>query len=394
MKKTVLCALATLLALPAAGADGGSREGPYVLDLHAAAYGGAFDGYEVREESGPLAVVAVRAQPEVRGRAWFLEVPFRVSHRETFGVGLSETGGSFDLEPWLQLSRSLRVGLDAGVAGRSRPGWADLYNDLQPTDRYSYLAWRAGVQAYARPGRHQHLRLRYRFVSYDYVDDPDFDPNAGSATYDPMHLTPGDQDDHLVDLSWRYHRRAWAFAVRIDFRRRSEQVLLARKARTGSTAAVPGGPPYTTPLQETDLWEPSVELDLTPVDSIDLSLRYGYDVQDDLYEGYYSFAQHHPRVIARWAMTPRLAAVGRYEGWFRTYGSDGTDNLDSGTRRVSSRFLLGAEVEYALGKGLLGRASFEYVDRGTNYTDYAPPGAAIDWDYTNVTTFAGLEYRL
>jgi hypothetical protein len=412
MTRSLPFALAALLAVPTAAADAAKKDGPYRLDLEAAAYGGAFDGYGIREQSGGMAIVEVSAQPEVRGEALSLEVPLRIAHRETFGTELSETTGAVDLEPWWQATRALRVGLDAGLVGASRPDWEDLYQRnpttgaLAPTDRYGYLAWRAGLQLYARPGRHQHLRASYRFVSYDYVDDPEYNPNVAEGG-DPMHLTPGDQDDHKLDVSWSYRKKTWALALRLDYTRRNEQVLLARSARTGSTRAAPGSPLYSTPLQRTSLWEPSAELTLEPATSVELSVRYGYDVQDDLYQGYYSYGQHHPRIVARWAMTRRLAAAARYEGWFRTYGPNstepvsqgGTRKLDYGDRRVSSRFLLGGEVEYALRKGLVARARVEFVDRGTNYYDYVPPPEGtssydIDWDYTNLTAFAGIEYRL
>lgn len=407
MKKIPPAAIAVLLASAASAADPAPKEAPYALDLRAAAYGGAFDGYGIRKESGGLVVLELSATPEARGRrSWFVELPVRASHRATPGADLSETLLGADVEPWLQISPGFRAGLTGGVVYLSRPDWEDLYQpqpdgSLAPTDRYGYLAWRAGIQAYGRPARHQHLRVRYRFVSYDYVDDPNYNPNVVEGG-DPMHLTPGDQEDHQVDLSWSYRQRTWALALRLDYTRRNELVLLSRSARTGSTRLAPGSPLYTTPLQRTSLWEPSAELTLEPLRRVELAIRYGYDVQDDLYQGYYSYGQHHPRVVARWAATDRLAAAARYEGWFRTYGPNGTEpvsaggtvKLEYGDRRVSSRFLLGGEVEYLLAKGLLARARVEYVDRGTNYYDYVPPASSydIDWDYLNLTAFAGIEY--
>ena len=38
------------------------------------------------------------------------------------------------------------------------------------------------------------------------------------------------------------------------------------------------------------------------------------------YQGYYSLTGHHPRVVAKLAVTDHLTARARYEGWYRTYG--------------------------------------------------------------------------
>ena len=367
------------------------------LQLEAATYGGAFDGEGTRTDSGGVAVLELRGSPALHREGWWLDVPFRLAHRETFGASLSQTTGAIDLAPWFVLTRTLRVGLEAGVYGRSSPDWPDQYQRdpvtgaLAPTDRYGYFAARGGAVLYARPAQHQHVRARYRYVSQDYQTDPNFDPN------NPMHLTPRSNTRHELGGSWRYVEHAWALAFHLDYTRRYETELLARNAGTGGTS---GG---TNPLQVTSLWAPAVELELRRLldGRLELSLGYGLDVQDDTFQGYYSYTEHHPRVVARLDVTRRLSAAARYEGWFRTYGPNGTSpsRLDYGTRRESARFLLGGEVGYQLGGGLTARANVEYVDRGTNYPDYVPPPAGtsaydINWDYTNLYAVLGLEYRM
>lgn len=402
MKKPLVLAIVLAILLASPGAPAAAESRPYRLDLTVATYGGAFDGEGVREESGSLAILEAIARPEVRGDRWRLEAPFRVSHRQTFGADLSETTGSLDLEPWYEATKRVRVGLEAGVRGASRPGWPDPYQPvaggLAATDRYGWFGWRAGVQAYARPAPHHHVRARYRYASYDFVDDPAFNPNVVEGG-NPMHLTPRDNVQHQVDLSWRYVADAWALAVRLDYARRQEGELLARSAGTGSTRATPASPLFTTPRQEVAVWEPSAELQASPFgDRLELSFRYGVDLQDDVYQGYYSYTQHHPRVAARLAVTERLSATATYEAWLRTYGANGTAaaRLEYGTRRTSSRVALGGELGYDLGRGLRARGAVEWVDRGTNFADYVPPASVydIDWDYTNVTVLAGVEYNL
>ncbi|HET8541645.1 MAG TPA: hypothetical protein VFL83_17335 [Anaeromyxobacter sp.] len=363
--------------------------------LELATWGGGFDGEGTRTDSGGVAVIEAKASPRLRREGWWLDVPFRVAHRQTFGATLSQTTGGLDLEPWFVVSKALRVGLEAGAYGRWAPDWPDQYQRdpitgaLAPTDRYSYLAVRGGAALYARPAAHQHLRARYRYVAQDYSHDPDFQPNLT-----PGHLTPRDNRRHELDLHWRYTQRAWALALRLDWARRSEQELVSRDALTGSI----NFPANPNPLQVTNLWTPSGELELRDLlgGVLELSLGYGIEFQEDTWEGYYSYTEHHPHVAARLELTKRLAATAQYEGWFRTYGPNGTapGRLDYGTRRESSMFRVTGELGYRLRDDLTARAVVEYTDRRTNYPDYTPPGSDIDWDYVNLYAVFGLEYRM
>lgn len=352
------------------------------LHLEASTLGGAFDGFGVRTDSGGLAVIEAKARPEYRGDGWHLEVPFRVAHRQTLGANLNETTGALDVEPWAHLSGRLRVGLEAGASGANRRGWDDLYQaGRPPTDRYSYLAWRAGAQLYARPAAHQHLRARYRYVDYDYVEDVAFD-----FELQPMHLTPRDRVRHEVDLSWRRHEEAWAIALRLDGHWQRYDTLLARQAGSGTENS-------GNVMQELLHVEPSVELELTRMGgALELSFRYGLEVQDDPHEGYYSYTGHHPRVTAKLALSPKLRGSVHLEGRYVTYGPNGSTRLDTGTRRKDARTEAGAELAYALGGRVFAVAEGGYLTRSTNYTDSAVWG--IDFDYTNLLVVGGLRLEL
>jgi len=376
-------ALAALLAAAPARAPEPPKDKRFVLHLEASALGGAFDGQGVRTDSGGLAVLEVRASPEIRGSGWGIGLPFRVARRQTIGADLSETSGAFDAEPWFQVSKRVRLGLTGGVVGASRLNWPDLYQTGRPpTDRYSYLAWRGGAELYARPAAHQHLRARYRFVSYDYVQDAAFD-----ETIDPMHLTPRDRTRHEVDLSWRYHQEAWALALRLDASRDRYATLLAREAGSGAAS-------LTGEKQELVDVEPSAELELSRMGGkLGLSFQYGLEIQNDPYQGYYSYTGHHPRLLAKLAFSDRLTGRVRYEGWYRTFGPDGSTRLDgTATRRKDSRTAVAAEAAYALGGRFSAVAEAEFVKRSTNYTDSTTFG--IDWDYTNLSFLAGVRYEL
>lgn len=384
--------LAVTLALTASQPAYGAAAKPatkapstLTLDLLAEAYGGAFDGFGVLEESGAMAVLAIRVKPELRRDGFTLEVPVRLAHRQTFGADLSETSGSIGIEPWWQLSPRLRVGLDAELLGARRPDWPDLYERdpvtgaLPPTDRYGFLAGRLGVQAWARPAPRQHLRARYRISLYDYVDDPLFD-----ELLEPYHLTPRDRVQHEVDVSWRLVQRAWAFALRTDYTYRAYSKLPSRPSA--------GSPPD----QRLHLVEPSVELELRPLGGkLDLSFRYGYLVQRDPYRGYYTLGGHHPRVVARLAASDRLTLGVRWEGRYEEYGPNASTRVDGAGPRRSDRTEIGAEAELRIGGGFSLRAEGEWVRRTTNYTDYEPPASPfdVDFDYVNLSAIAGIAWR-
>lgn len=391
MIRTILAAMLALSAIPpawgATAEPAPKAPSRLTLDLSAEAYAGAFDGLGVREESGAMSILALRAKPALRRDGFTLEVPMSLAHRQTFGADLSQTAGSVGIEPWWQLSPRLRAGLDAELLGARRPGWPDLYGRdpvtgaLPPTDRYGFLAGRLGVQAWARPAPRQHLRARYRVALYDYVDDPLFD-----ELLEPYHLTPRDRLEHEIDVSWRLVRRAWALALRGDYTYRVFSKLPSRPSPAVGTA----------PDQRLHLLEPSAELELRPLGGkLDLSFRYGYLVQRDPYRGYYTLGGHHPRVVARLAASDRLTLGVRWEGRYEEYGPAASTRVDGAGPRRSDLTELGAEAELRIGGGFSLRAEGEWVRRTTNYRDYVPPASRfdIDFDYVNLSALAGIAWR-
>jgi hypothetical protein len=254
------------------------------------------------------------------------------------------------------------------------------------TERYSFIAWRIGAALHARPFDRQHLRLRYRYVSTTYTQDPAFDPAA------PMHLTPRDNGQHQLDASWRVLGEGYAVGVRFGYDHREDFTLLARDTGTGFTSG--------NPLQRLDRAEPAVELELKQLgDRLDVRLEYGYELQSDRFQGYYSYQGHHPTLAVGYALTEQLAAKVRLEGWFRSYGPDSKTNTSDGKRLRDDKGLVKGELRYALQGGLAIVGEAEWVRRDTNYPDYVPgvyPATRfydIRWSYDNLRAIAGVEWR-
>lgn len=382
---------------PSLSLERGRDRDAFTLDARLGAYAGGFDGMGVRRDSGGLGIVEGALDPRWHAGRWTVELPLRLAHRQTFGADLSETTGSLSFSPEYRFSRELRGGPEVGVSGAWRPGWPDLYQRqpggyLPPTDRYGYVSWRAGAQLASRPIARHHLRVKYRYVTYRYAGEPAFDPDVN-----PMHLTPRDNDQHQVDLSWRYlGREGWDVGLYLDYAHRKDLDLLARNAGSGTTSF------YTTPLQRLDRYEPAVKVALKRLgDRVELGLRYGFLIQDDTFQGYYSYTGHHPRLELDWAVTDRLGLEGRVEGWLIEYGANGTRpaRLESGDRRHDRRVALRARARYALGAHLSAVAEGEWVKRETNYPDYQPDpvtdaGYDVRLDYENLRAVAGVEWRL
>lgn len=392
--KHTLAAVVSALSLLALAPPAAAKDAPasWTLDARAGLYGGAFDGFGVRRDSGALLLAEAALTPKLESGRWTLELPLRAGQRKTFGASLDETTGSAGAEPEYRLSRGVRIGAEASVGGAWRPDWEDLYQrdalgHMPGTDRYSYLSWRAGLSLRARPAPHQHLRLKYRYVSTRYSEDPAFDPAA------PMHLTPRDNGQQQVELSWRFLGERYATALRVDYAHRQDFTLLARDAGTGATSG--------NPEQQLDTVEPSVEVELAKLGgAVDVSLRYGYEVQRDAFQGYYSYQGQHPRLIVKSPLTERLEVELKAEAWLRSYGPDSKTNTSDGDRLYDRRFAVGGELRYALAGGLALRAEAEWVTRDTNYPDYVPgvyPATRyydVRWSYDNARAVAGLEWRM
>ena len=408
----LLAALAGASPAEARPPGGAEDATPWTLDrVKFGLFGGAFDGKEVRTDSGGVALLEAQATPALKTGAWKVEIPLRFHHLQTFGASLSETYGSARAAVENRVSKALRLGANVGFSGAWRPGWPDLYQpkataggvELGRTDRYGFFAWQAGVGAGIVPFARNHLRLKYEYVHSSYVADRNFDPQAN-----PMHLTPRDNGRHRVEGSWRLLGDGYAATARIDWERRLDEVYLARHAISGVTGF------YTTPLQRLDRLEPSVEVSLKRIGGrLDLSFFYGYQIQDDLFEGYYSYTGHHPRLALECALTERLSGAVRAEAWLREYGpnskaaglppepaTSGSGHLESGTRLYDRKSAVSATVSYALTKQVHAKVTGEWARRLTNYPDYLPgvfPSTKlydIEWSYVNTLLLAGVEFRL
>ncbi|HET9554734.1 MAG TPA: hypothetical protein VFP50_17335 [Anaeromyxobacteraceae bacterium] len=395
-----LALAAALLPLTARAAEPGAarREAGWSLDWRLAALAGGFSGHGVWKDSGGLAVVEGALTPTLHSGAFKLELPVRFGAQQTLGASLSEYSGSAGVAPEWKVRHGLRLGVEAGLTGAFRPDWPDLYQrdvsgHFTPTDRYSYLAWRAGATLWAQPVARQHLKIRYHYVSYDFRRDPSFDPSV-----DAEHLTPRDNGQHHLDVSYRFLREGGAVGLRVEGMHRQDSVYLARHALTGSTSF------GTTPTQRLDQVEPSVEAEWKDLGgAVDLSLRYGWQVQRDPFEGYYSYTGHHPRAAIDWRATGALSVRLEGEAWLRTYGPNSKANTEDGKRLEYQKVGAAASLRYALGGGLSLEAEGSVLRETTNYPNLfhdlvTGPNqfgqyTVIDFDYTNWKALAGVEWR-
>lgn len=374
-----------------AGAAPPATASAWTTSWELAAAAGGFSGQRTRTDAGGLLLLDAAVEPAYAHGDLALKAPVGLSHRQTVGATLSETRLRAALEPAWRASRALKLGAEAGLLWAYRPGWPDQYqreaSGVMPgTDRYSFLAWRAGANLYAQPAPHQHLRLRYRLVATTYTRDPTFDPAA------PMHLTPRDNVVHELSGSWRRLQPTWAVALRLDAAFRRDSVYLARRAGTGGSTG--------NPTQELNDYEPSAELELRQVAGrADVSLRYGYEIRVDPFQGYYSFTGHHPRATADVALGDRLGTRLSLEAWLRTFGPSSKANTEDGARLTDRRLRLAGELRWRLERGLSLEARASWTGRTTNYPDYVPgvfPATRfydIRWDYDNLEATVGVAWR-
>lgn len=389
---------------PKPGEKAAPREaGAWTLeDVSVELYAGPFDGWNVRRESGVMAVLEADATPSVQLGATRLQFPLSLDGRATFGAALNEARARAGAEAMWRLGGHLRLTLAGDLGGAMRPDWNDLYQpdpaapgEYLPTDRYGYFAWRIGGHLNWMPARGHHLRFQYRYASYDYVNDPGYDPAVSI-----VHLAPFDKTEHQFRLSYRYlWGQGWAAALRFEYASRQDEYQYARTAGTGGAARSHG-------LQQFLDYEPNVELEIPLVArAVELSLRYGYAIREDAYQGYYSFTGHHPRAVLGWMASESVFARLGFEGLFRTFGPNSYapgpthPPLDYGTRRVDDKWQLDALVKVAIGGDFSVFGQGLYVQRRTNYPDYVPgvfPATRaydIRWDYDNWRILAGVTFE-
>jgi hypothetical protein len=214
-----------------------------------------------------------------------------------------------------------------------------------------------------------------------------------------------DNERHDLELSWRYLQKRYSVGAQVEAFERHDFFLFARDAGTGRTHAGPGGLP-PNPLQSFRGFEPSLGGEVMLLGKkLEVDASYGFEIVEDLFQGYYSYTGHHPEL--KLVLTPRkgLSVTAGFEAWLREYGEGsyaagpGHPPLVFGTRRSDRRSVFNAGVRYALRPGLSASLEGRFVTRRTNFPPYVPgvfPRNAdyeIDWSYDNWMALVGVEYR-
>jgi hypothetical protein len=291
-----------------------------------------------------------------------------------------------------KVGESMRYGPIGGLSYTRRADWPDQYQPdgaggLRPTDRFSHTDWYVGWQHRYLLGEKRNLRWKVRWARVDYKHDPNF--NEADTT--PTHLVPRDNSQLKFDTSYRTVRDVVSYAVKLDAWYRWDSVAVARTAGTGAP---------TTDLQR--LWgiEPTVEIDLR-LKPVTLGLEYTWLKQVDAVTGYYSYTGHHPTAKVEVDLGKRLSLLARADAWLLTYGPDSKATTEDGDRLFYDKVAAKAGARYQATKEFAVVAEAEWAKRTTNYCDYrATPvgscpasGYSIDWDYTNVSALAGVEWK-
>jgi hypothetical protein len=396
----LLAALAALAAAPALAADpqpgsdevsSGSRT---TYDLQARALGGAFDGVGVHRGSGPMALIELDLRPKLRTEGWELALPLRLDHRSTFGAHLDETtvGAALDVT---RNSNKLEHGPVIGVAYTWRPDWPDLYQpecgggtDLCPTDRYSNLSWLAGYQLWSKLGGGKNFRAKAKWVRTTYFNDPNYDPAASV-----VHLAPSSNGEAQLDLSFRHMLGAFGYALRADTYYRVYDDLLSKNAGTGGTLRA-------NPVEKLLGAEPRAELQLR-TKRLDFTAGFGFLVQSDRFEGYYSYTGRRLFADASAPIAGKLSVEAKAEAKLLRFGPNSKTATEDGKRLEVARYTAKGALRFELRKSLSLVAEGSVVKRDTNFPDYVPgvyPPTAprpydIRWDYTNWSVLGGVEWK-
>ena len=221
-----------------------------------------------------------------------------------------------------------------------------------------------------------------------------------------MHLTPDDRFHHELDVDWMHHGKR--FKVGGGARADDERYLwvFSRDAGSGYTHAGPGGDP-PNPLQEIVEVEPFARYEWGRVkDPVSLDLEYGYEIQLDRFEGYYSYRGHHPSFDIDVDVGDKTKLSAGTDLYLRRYG-DGSyapvgshPPLDYGDRRVDRKVIATFDAGRALSDRLSVGLESRVAVRRTNFPGYEPgvyPAGRlydIDWNYLNWAVAAGLHWVL
>jgi hypothetical protein len=365
--------------------------------------GGALAGEGIIAGAGPVAVVSTQAEPALSLGPTRIAFPVDLSHRQTFGISLSELQGEAALEVGVHPDDG-EIAARGGIRGRYRPEWPDPYQPqadgtLLPTDRWSYVAGFVGLDGRWDVAKPVRLSADYEYQRLDSKDDPNFDP-----VDHPTHIPPEDGWAHAGEVSLRLRSGPLRVTLGSTLEWKGYLLRYARDAGTGLTHAGPGGDP-PNPLYREIVAEPAVEARLAPKGAPwKVRAGYGLEMQEDLFEGYYSYLGHHPTAGLDLALGEVCEVAVRGEVSLRTYGPDSYavggshPALDWGDRRVDRRYGGSVDLDFPVTRSWIVSVSGDALVRRTNFPDYVPgvfpAGGAvdIDWDYEDLRVLAGVEY--
>jgi hypothetical protein len=363
---------------------------------------GAVSGDTINAGTAAMSLVEGTLTPRLTRGRYTLDAPIDFGHRQTLGgARLSESRVLGILRGTVRFTPRIRLSGELGLGATWRPDWPDPFqplagDDVGATDRYSHWDRRAGADLVLRPARRQRVRISYDYLLGVYKQDPMFDP-----IYDPLHLTPWDRDTHRLDAVWRIRRDRVKLRVGAEAALRRYFYIFSGDADTGVTHAGAGGEP-PNPLLELRWLKPRLEAELEVTPAILVGARYELELVQDTYQGYLSYAGHHPRLEASWALPRDAELRARVELWLRRYGANSYDGMDLSSggdgRRSDTLADFGLAFARPFAPHWSAIADARLSVRRSSYASSITvdeTGAVLEvgWSYLNWIGWAGVEYR-
>ena len=364
--------------------------------------GGALSGDGIQAAGGPAIAADVSLFPRFFGPLGRVGLRLDVKHRQSLGFGLAE--GKADLGILAEFTPGpFSARGDVGLVGVWRPRWEDPYQptaegELLLTDRFSYFGPRLGGRFAVYPHDAHRIVFAYELARLDYPEAPNYDPA------DPNHLSPGSHTKNEVDLYWRFAPDGVRLEVGARLAHKAYSDRPARDAGTGLTHASASSSTPSNPLaSEVDV-EPRVAVRIAlPKVPVELRMGYTLEIQEDLYEGYYSYLGHNPSLGVVVDVEDRFELASSIGVILRRYGPDSYEEgskhppLDQGERRTDNRYRADLDVRIPIREHWTVLVDSSLLVRRTNFPDYEPgvfPSKSqyeISWDYENWTVMAGIE---
>ncbi len=381
----------------------GPRRG-FALPVSSTLELGYAHGLHERSFDAAVTRTRLRVVPTLYAPWLIARTPLGLRHQYFSGQSLSETRARAAIELEFLPQARIRPIADAGLLGVWRPNWPDLYQplpngDYAPSSRHSYWERTASAGVEVAPAPPATLSASYRYTLRVFRQDDAFDP-----VYRPNHLTPSDREEHRVELGWRQRVGAARLDLGAAGFERNYFYLFARDAGTGKTHADPRGLPPNPLYHTLGLGaEASVRLPLGR--RATLTPKYGVEIMDDTFQGYYSYVEHQPAIAAHVELTRRIGLHTELGAKLRRYGEDsyvaGPNHppLTFGDRRADYRASGSVSASYALQQGLALTLATEAEFRRTNFPPYEPgvfPASReydIGWSYDNYRVVAGVSFR-